>query len=482
MEQSANLQLPYIMPSQAQKHVTHNEAVRTLDALVQLAVLDRDRVTPPESPADGDRYLVAAGGTAAWAGKDGTIAAWQDGAWAFLAPKAGWLLWAADEERLLAFDGAAWIDAAVHSVNPAPLVGVNTAAEATNRLAVKSPASLFDGEDGDHRLKINKAAAADTASLVFQSGYSGRAEFGLAGDDDWHVKVSADGAAWTEALKVDRATGRVSLPAALPLSDENQIVTRRHVRESLTGNRTYHVRADGSDGNTGLADTSGGAFLTVQKAFDTICTIDLNGHTVTIGVGSGSFQGINFNKAWIGGNIVVSGAGASNTVIASTSSGAAFHATAPMPGIVTLQNMKITNSAGGGIRLDAASRFLCGAGLEFGACAASHILAAAPGAFLSMLSNYTISGGSIYHLNVQFGAYIRATGLTVTLTGTPAFSIGYANASNMGAMLVSGSFSGAATGPRYTVLQGGGINTGGGGASFFPGNSAGTATSPGWYL
>ena len=36
MENSANLQLPYIMPSQAQKHVTHNEAVRTLDALVQL--------------------------------------------------------------------------------------------------------------------------------------------------------------------------------------------------------------------------------------------------------------------------------------------------------------------------------------------------------------------------------------------------------------------------------------------------------------
>ncbi|RLP25218.1 DUF2793 domain-containing protein [Mesorhizobium sp. YM1C-6-2] len=482
MENSANLQLPYIMPSQAQKHVTHNEAVRTLDALVQLAVLDRDLPTPPATPVDGARYLIAAVGTDAWAGKDGTIAAWQDGAWAFLAPKAGWVVWVADEDRLLGFDGAAWIDAAVHSVNPAPLVGVNTAADPANRLAVKSPASLFDEEDGDHRLKINKAAAGDTASLVFQSGYSGRAEFGLAGDDDWHVKVSANGTAWTEALKVDRATGRVSLPAALPLGDENQIVTRRHVRETLTGNRTYHVRADGSDGNAGLADSAAGAFLTLQKAFDTICTIDLNGHTVTISVGSGSFEGITFNKAWVGGNIVVSGAGASNTVIASTSSGAAFHATAPMPGIVTLQNMKITNSAGGGIRLDAASRFLCGAGLEFGTCVASHILAAAPGAFLSMLSAYTISGGSIYHLNAQFGAYIRATGVTVTLTGTPAFSIAYANASNMGAILASGSFSGAATGPRYTATAGGGINTSGSGASFFPGNASGTATSPGWYL
>ena len=65
MEQSANLLLPYIMPSQAQKHVTHNEAIRRLDALVQLGVLDRDLHTPPVLPVDGDRYLVADGG-AGW--------------------------------------------------------------------------------------------------------------------------------------------------------------------------------------------------------------------------------------------------------------------------------------------------------------------------------------------------------------------------------------------------------------------------------
>src|SRR5690606_20533260 len=121
---------------------------------------------------------------------DSQIAAWQDGAWTFLAPKTGWLAWVADEERLIGFDGAGWMDAAVHSVNPASLIGVNTAADATNRLAVKAAASLFDEEAGDHRMKINKAAAGDTASLVFQSEYSGRAEFGLVGDDDWHVKVS----------------------------------------------------------------------------------------------------------------------------------------------------------------------------------------------------------------------------------------------------------------------------------------------------
>ena len=88
-----NLSLPYIMAARAQKHVTHNEAVRILDALVQLAVADRDLATPPAAPADGARYIVAAS---------------PSGAWAILAPKEGWLAWVADENLLLAYDGAAW--------------------------------------------------------------------------------------------------------------------------------------------------------------------------------------------------------------------------------------------------------------------------------------------------------------------------------------------------------------------------------------
>jgi hypothetical protein len=50
---TTHLLLPYIQASQAQKHVTHNEALRILDGLVQLSVLDRDLTAPPGSPADG---------------------------------------------------------------------------------------------------------------------------------------------------------------------------------------------------------------------------------------------------------------------------------------------------------------------------------------------------------------------------------------------------------------------------------------------
>ena len=58
---TTHLLLPYILAAQAQKHVTHNEALRLLDGLVQLSVLDRDLTAPPGSPADGDRYIVASG-------------------------------------------------------------------------------------------------------------------------------------------------------------------------------------------------------------------------------------------------------------------------------------------------------------------------------------------------------------------------------------------------------------------------------------
>ncbi len=214
MDTTPNLNLPYILAAQAQKHVTHNEAVRALDALVQLSVADKDLAAPPVSPAEGARYIVAAAPTGAWAGQAGNIAAYQDGAWAFLDPQEGWLTWVADEDKLYAFDGTAWVLYASGggSVNPTPLVGVNATADASNRLSVSSPASLFNHEGAGHQVKVNKNAAANTASFLFQTGFSGRAEMGTTGDDNFHFKVSPDGTTWKDALQIDKTTGAVTMP------------------------------------------------------------------------------------------------------------------------------------------------------------------------------------------------------------------------------------------------------------------------------
>lgn len=217
MDRTPYLELPYIMPSQAQKHVTHNEALKILDALVQLTILDRDLTSPPGSPAEGDRYIVGGSATGAWSGHDDDVAAYLDGAWSFFTPIEGWIAWAADEDLPLAFDGAAWGLLTASAGASAAMFGVNTTADATNRLAVKSDAVLFSHDDvtpgsGDMRQKLNKDGAGDTVSQLYQTGFSGRAETGLVGDDDFVFKVSPDGSTWHEAIRIDKDDGLVSLP------------------------------------------------------------------------------------------------------------------------------------------------------------------------------------------------------------------------------------------------------------------------------
>ena len=105
---TTHLGLPYLLAAQAQKHVTHNEALRLLDAMVQLSVLDRTRTAPPASPADGNRHLVASGATGLWAGWDLNVAFWVDGGWIRLVPRTGWLVWVAAEGLFLVWTGSAW--------------------------------------------------------------------------------------------------------------------------------------------------------------------------------------------------------------------------------------------------------------------------------------------------------------------------------------------------------------------------------------
>ncbi len=347
MDGTPNLTLPYIIAAQAQKHVTHNEALRGLDAIVQLMVVDKDLSAPPASPADGTRYIVAAGATGAWSGHSGQVAAYQDGAWMFYAPREGWLAWAADEDELYAYTGSAWalfasggggignvvedttpqlggdLDANGNSIGfddatgitddsgneqlvfhktasaanqigvtnaaagsspqigaegddtdislklrgkgggfvDADKLGINATADTTNRLAVKSAASLFDNVGNGHQQKINKAAAGDTASQLYQTSYSGRAEFGLVGDDDFHVKVSADGATWNEALIVDKSTGAARFPNTsyidLPAGTAPSAPASGKVRLYAKTDKSFYQKDD-AGAETGLAGGGSG--------------------------------------------------------------------------------------------------------------------------------------------------------------------------------------------------------------------------------
>ncbi len=222
MEQSARLALSYVAPQQAQKHVTVNETFRRLDQLVQQSVLSRTTAPEPASPNEGDAYILTAIPTGAVWGNysQHNIAVYQDGAWTEIVPAEGFHAWVADDDEFIIYDGASWAVLSGGSSESAAIFGVNTTADTTNRLAVKSDAILFTHDDvtpgnDDCQVKINKKAAADTGSLLFQTGAAGRAEFGLAGDDDFHVKVSANGSTWNEAILIDKDDAEVRVPEKL---------------------------------------------------------------------------------------------------------------------------------------------------------------------------------------------------------------------------------------------------------------------------
>lgn len=213
------LSLPLILPAQAQKHVTHNEALLKLDLIVQLAVINRTLTTAPALPTIGDRHIVANGATGAWAGQSGRIALYTAAGWQFTQPLPGWQAYVMTESQIATFNGLAWI-----AVSDGPFtvgqMGVSATPDATNRLSVSSPATLLNHAGSDHQLKVNKAVSGDTASLLFQTGFSGRAEMGTTGSDDFAVKVSADGSAWSDALTAEAGTGEVTLPHPLHLGGQ----------------------------------------------------------------------------------------------------------------------------------------------------------------------------------------------------------------------------------------------------------------------
>ncbi|QGX96784.1 DUF2793 domain-containing protein (plasmid) [Roseovarius faecimaris] len=210
---SPTLALPFLQPSQAQKHVTHNEALKILDAATQLSVLAADLTDPPAAPAEADCYIPAPGATGDWVGHAGEIAIYVNGGRQFFAARQGWRADVIPTGATLRFDGSTWAPLTGDLQN-LPEIGVNTTADAINRLAVAADATLLTHDGSGHQIKVNKASATDTASLLFQTGFSGRAEMGTTGSDDFAIKVSADGSTFSTALRVDHGTGQVAIGTA----------------------------------------------------------------------------------------------------------------------------------------------------------------------------------------------------------------------------------------------------------------------------
>jgi hypothetical protein len=157
------------------------------------------------------------------------------------------------------FDGAAWFTAAERPAQ-FPQLGLNATADATNRLVVKSAGSLFDAETASHQLKVNKTATGNTASVVFSSGYSARAEMGTVGNNDFTVKVSPDGSSFVSGLVVENASGKVKAMQGLGLTPAAGDPVSPVDGDMWYNSTTGKFRGRQGGGNIDLAIGSSGLF------------------------------------------------------------------------------------------------------------------------------------------------------------------------------------------------------------------------------
>lgn len=199
MSDTAHLGLPFLQAAQAQKHVTVNEALLRLDALVHLAVKDETVTAPPPGPVEGDRWIVATPASGDWSGHEGQVACWMDGAWLFIAARAGWtaFLEATGEQRL--HDGTRW-----RRGPQASALGESLHAARLNARVRETDHTITGGSYNDTSLLIP-----DRAIVL---GVTGRVLTSVAGPTSWQLGVAADASRYGNLIgtAVDSSVNGVS--------------------------------------------------------------------------------------------------------------------------------------------------------------------------------------------------------------------------------------------------------------------------------
>jgi hypothetical protein len=465
MTSTINNGIPFVPENAIDPAAGLNMALNQIDPLLQLAVVSVGTNTPPGSPANGARYIVGTAPTGAWAGRANQVAQWLDGAWRFFTT-ARYALNLADGLWYVR-QASAWVSLSG---------GAPTWGSITGTLSAQTDLqSALDGKvgTGDSRLTDAREWTAETVPQA-------EAETGTTTTRRaWTAqRVRQAIASWW--LTASTAFGR-SLATA---TDAAAGRTALSVREQLTADRTYFVRTDGSDANTGLANTAAAAFLTIQKAIDTAAALDLDVFNVTIRC-TGAFTTGATLKSLVGSGLVHIRGDASNLtgfVLSTTNSDCFSMGAGGYAGTYELSFMRLqTASSGVAVRGFGGGGSVIYGNIDFGPCANGHLLAAAGQSF-RVSGPITISGSTSAHIFAAAGGAINEANQTITITGSPNFSSAFAVASRAGSIAIaSNTYVGGATGARYRADLNGAIFTGGAGETYLPGSSAGVLTTGGQY-
>jgi len=314
-----------------------------------------------------------------------------------------------------------------------------------------------------------------------------------------------DGA--TEIGRFGNLAGFLSYPATpavygMAMGDSDQYMTYDQTnglkvygaivsdREILTTDRTYYVATDGDDANSGLV--VGSPFLTIQHAIDVAAdTLDTRGYDITIQIADGTYistSSIILRQLLGSGEVTIQGNSTTPTNVivdldTTVVGSATFRATSSR-NVYIIKDLKITSDKS--CIKSSYTSYIKISGVDFGSCAAYHILAEW-GGIVEITDNYTISGAACSHFKaLEHGKIINntlpASPYTITISNTPNFPENFASSGILGILYVPYiTWSGSATGARYSATFNAFIGTGSAGANYFPGDSAGTTATGGLY-
>ena len=235
MSNTSNLALPYLAVGQAQKHVTVNESLRRLDALVQLLVVSATTSAQPASPADGAVYIVPSGKSGAqWSAyANWNLGCYRDGAWEQITPREGWLAFVQDTDLMLHYTGAAWALFA-----PASLLTVS----ATDRLLGRASSGTGAVEE----------IACTAAGRALIDDADARAQCATLGT--WRILAASAVAASHTGSTTETALATITVPANAMGPNGVLRITTHWSYTNSANTKTLSVRFGGVSGTQYLAN------------------------------------------------------------------------------------------------------------------------------------------------------------------------------------------------------------------------------------
>jgi hypothetical protein len=155
--------LPLLQPGQAQKEMIHNEALATLDLVVQPAVEAIGVDTPPDAPESGQSWIVGNSPTGAWTGKAMHLTGWSVSGWRFVAPVEGMAAWVIADALTARFQGGGWV---LGEVTAARLVVGGNAVVGPRQAAISDPSGGTAVDAGARAAIVAVLAALRSHGLI----------------------------------------------------------------------------------------------------------------------------------------------------------------------------------------------------------------------------------------------------------------------------------------------------------------------------